>query len=170
VAEKPEHPAAKAGRFVRAAGIVVGREIDRRAAAAAARPVPVKAPPPPPPPAAETETIVGKAMFGLFVTALAAVLATILHVAEAFHDTAQTTTRLVLAGIMFAEAYLVIGNWHGGSDRIAQRLLNRVWGPRGAMTRREKFFARRIRDILTLLGIAFAAAAVFQTLVAFFGI
>ena len=41
--ENKEHPAAKAGRYVRAAGIVIGKEIDRRATAAAAKPGPCSA-------------------------------------------------------------------------------------------------------------------------------
>ena len=63
-----EHPASKAGRYVRAAGIVVGKEIDKRATAAAAKPPPPpKAPPPPPPPPAETTTFTGKAIFRFFL-------------------------------------------------------------------------------------------------------
>ena len=44
-----------------------------------------------------------------------------------------------------------------------------MWGPRGAVTRRERFFARGVRDVLTLLGIIFLAAAVFELLVATVG-
>ena len=50
-----------------------------------------------------------------------------------------------------------------------QRVLNRVWGPRGAMNRREKSFARICRDLLTLVGIVWLAAAVFELLTATIG-
>src|SRR3954467_14753372 len=63
-----EHPASKAGRYVRAAGIVLGKEIDRRAAAADAKAAaPPPPPPPPPPPAVETHTFVGRWIFRFFV-------------------------------------------------------------------------------------------------------
>ena len=44
-----------------------------------------------------------------------------------------------------------------------------MWGPRGAMNRREKTVARVCRDLMTLLGIAFLAAAVFELLTATVG-
>ena len=37
-------------------------------------------------------------------------------------------------------------------------MLTKMWGARGAVTRRERFFARGLRDVLTLLGIIFLAA------------
>jgi hypothetical protein len=44
-----------------------------------------------------------------------------------------------------------------------------MWGPRAAVTRRERFFARAVRDVLTLVGIGFLAASVYQLLVATIG-
>ncbi len=70
---------------------------------------------------------------------------------------------------MFLEAALLISNWRQSNERIGQRLLNRAWGPRGPMNRREKMFARIVRDALTLLGIGFLAAGVFELLVATVG-
>ena len=57
----------------------------------------------------------------------------------------------------------------GANQRLVQRVLNRVWGPRGAMNRREKSFARICRDLLTLVGIVWLAAAVFELLTATIG-
>jgi hypothetical protein len=174
VAEKPEHPAAKAGRYVRAAGIVLGKEIDRRAAAAAAKPVPVRAEPLPPPPPVATANLIGKAMFGLFVVALVILGATILHFVDLVPGSSkgspERVTRLVLAAILFTEGYFLVSNWRKANERIGQRLLNRMFGmQRGAVTRREKFFARGVRDVLTLVGIGFLAGGVFDLLVALLG-
>ncbi len=168
--EKKEHPAAKAGRYVRAAGIVIGKEIDRRAEAAAAKPVPAAPPPPPPPPApAPTEGVVGKGVFYFFVLAVVVLGLTILHFTDLVPSSGRSITRIVLAGIMFAEAFLLISNWRRANERIAQRLFNRMWGPRGPVTRRERTFARIVRDVLALLGIGFLAAGVFQLGVLLFG-
>ena len=163
-----EHPAAKAGRYVRAAGIVLGREVDRRAAAAAARPAP--AAPPPPLPPAPTADLYGRAVFGTFVASLVALLIVMLHGEDVFAGGARTISRLVLGAIMLLEAALLTSNWRGANERIGQRLLNRVWGPRSAENRRERAFARVVRDALTLIGIGLLAAGVFAVLVATIGV
>jgi len=55
--------------------------------------------------------------------------------------------------------------------RLAQvrRALSDAQGTRGAVTKRERFIARAVRDVLTLLGIGFLAAAVYQLLVGTIG-
>jgi hypothetical protein len=169
VADK-EHPAAKAGRYVRAAGLVLGKEIDRRAAAAAAKPEPVAPPPPPPPPAAvPTTTFAGKAIFRFFVLAVVVLGLSILHFADVVPSSERTIARLVMSGILFAEAFLLISNWHQANERVGQRLLTKIWGHRGANNRRERTVARIVRDVLTLLGIGFLAAGVFELLMPFVG-
>jgi hypothetical protein len=165
-----EHPASKAGRYVRAAGIVIGKEVDRRAQAAAARPEPVAPPPPPPPPPAPaTHNITGRALFGLFVVALVTLGLVILHFDDVLPHGARKIGHLVLAGILFVEAGLLITNWQQSNERIGQRMLTKMWGSRGAVTRRERFFARALRDVLTLIGIIFLAAGVWELLVATVG-
>jgi hypothetical protein len=165
-----EHPAAKAGRYVRAAGIVIGKEVDRRAQAAAAKPAPAAPPPPPPPaPAPVTHNIGGKTLFGLFVLSLVLLGLLFLHGDDSLPKGTRTIGHLVVAGIMFLEAGLLISNWRQSNERIGQRMLNKMWGRRGAMTKRERFFARGVRDVLTLVGIIFLAAGVYQLLVALFG-
>ena len=165
-----EHPAAKAGRYVRAAGIVIGKEIDRRATAAAEKPAPAAPPPPPPPPApAPTDSVVGKAVFYFFVLSLVVLGLTILHFTDLVPASGRSITRIVLAAVMFVEAFLLISNWRRANERVAQRLFNRMWGPRGPVTRRERTFARIVRDVLALLGIGFLAAGVFQLGVLLFG-
>jgi hypothetical protein len=165
-----EHPAAKAGRFVRAAGIALGKEIDRRAEAAAARPAPAAPPPPPPPPPVPTESLLGRIAFFTFVGCLVILGLTLLHLDELVPGEAQKILRLVLASVLFAGAVMLLTNWHEMRERIGQRLLNHLWGRRSAVNRREKTFARILREVLTLVGIAFLAAAVYQLLVAIFGI
>jgi hypothetical protein len=166
-----EHPAAKAGRYVRAAGIVIGKEIDRRAAEAAAKPAPAAPPPPPPPPPpVETTTFAGRWLFRLFVASLVVLGLSILHFADLVPGvTAEKVVRLVVAGLLALEAFVLITNWRQGNERVGQRLLNRMWGPRGAANKREKVVARVVRDVLTLIGIVFVAAAVYQLLVATIG-
>jgi hypothetical protein len=48
-------------------------------------------------------------------------------------------------------------------------MLTKMWGPRGPANRRERFFARALRDVLTLIGIVFLAFGVFELLVGLFG-
>jgi len=172
---EPEHPAAKAGRLVRAVGLGIARELEKRAEAAPkaraeaapkARPEPL-----PPPPPANTGGFVGRLVFAGLVGSLIAFLLVVLRfetLLGSTHD-AKLTIRLVLAAILFLESFLVLSNWRGANQRLVQRLLNRMWGPRGAMNRREKTFARICRDLLTLVGIVWLAAAVFELLTATVG-
>ena len=162
---QPEHPAAKAGRLVRAVGLGIARELEKRAEA------PAKPEPLPPPPPANTGGVVGRLVFAGLVGSVFAFLLVVLRVETLLGSThdAKLTVRLVLAGILFLEAALILSNWRGANQRLVQRLLNRVWGPRGAMNRREKTFARICRDVLTLVGILWLAAAVFELLTATVG-
>jgi hypothetical protein len=77
--------------------------------------------------------------------------------------------RLVLAGLLLVEAALLLSNWRGANQRLVQRVLTKMWGPRGAMNRREKTVARICRDALAFVGLAFLAAAVFELLTATVG-
>ena len=164
---EPEHPAAKAGRIVRAVGLGIARELEKRAEA----PPKPKPEPLPPPPPANTRGFVGRLVFAGLVASGIAFLLVVLRfetLLGSTHD-AKLVVRLVLAGILFLEAFLLLSNWRGANQRLLQRLLNRVWGPRGAMNRREKTFARVGRDLLTLVGIVWLAAAVFELLTATVG-
>jgi hypothetical protein len=164
---EPEHPAAKAGRLVRAVGLGIARELEKRADA------PPKAPPepPPPPPAENTRGVVGRlAYFGLIAAALAFVLVLLrIETLIGSGSNAKLIFRLVLAGLLFFEAILLVTNWRGANQRLVQRVLTKMWGPRGAMNRREKSVARIFRDVMTFVGIAFLAAAVFELLSATIG-
>jgi hypothetical protein len=164
-----EHPAAKAGRYVRAAGIVLGKEVDRRTAAAEAKAA-AAPPPPPPPPPVDTNTFVARWIFRLFVVSLVVLGLSLLHFDQLLPEgEGQTILRLSLAAVLSFSALVLLTNWKQGNERIGQRLLNRMWGPRTAVTKRERFFARAVRDVLTLVGIGFLAAAVYQLLVATIG-
>jgi hypothetical protein len=164
---EPEHPAAKAGRLVRAVGLGIARELEKRADA------PPKAPPepPPPPPPQNTRGVVGRlAHLGLIAAAIAFVLV-LLRIETLLGSSSDTKLifRLVLAGLLFFEAFLLLTNWRGANQRLVQRVLTKMWGPRSAMNRREKTFARICRDLMTFVGIAFLAAAVFELLSATVG-
>ena len=179
-----EHPAATAGRIVRAAGLGVKAALETPATPATAAPPPPPPPPtaaaPPPrpapapapavpPPAVPTHTFAGRLMFGAFVASLIAFLVVVLRVEMLFSGTPKTVLQLVLAVILLAVALMLLGNWQRANQRIVQRLANRVWGPRGAMNRRERFFAGAVRDGLKLLGIAFLALGVWELLAATVG-
>ena len=159
----PKHPAAKAGRFVRAVGLGLARELEKRADA------PPKAPPPPPPPPVRSGGIIGTAVFYAFIVGIVAGLLSLLKADELAHGTPRLVFRLALGGIMLAVALLLMSNWHLANQRLGQRLLTRIWGPRGPTNKRERFVARRVRDALTLVGIAFLAGAVYEVLTAFLG-
>ena len=122
-----------------------------------------------PPPAVPTHTFAGRLVFGAFVASLIAFLIVVLRVEMLFSGTPKTVLQLVLAVILLAGALMLLGNWRRANQRIVQRLANRVWGPRGAMNRRERFFAGAVRDGLKLLGIAFLALAVWELLAATVG-
>jgi hypothetical protein len=164
---EPEHPAAKAGRIVRAVGLGIARELEKRAAEPA-KPAPEPLPPPPP---ANTGGFVGRLVwFGLLASLFAFLLVVLRFetLLGSTHD-AKLTIRLVLAGLLFLESFLLLSNWRGANQRLVQRLLTRMWGPRAAMNRREKTFARICRDVMTLVGILWLAAGVFELLTATVG-
>ena len=170
-----EHPAAKAGRFVRAAGLAVQRGLEKQAQPSAASPGAQAPPRPavqravsPAPPPVRTGGIVGRFVFLSFVLSILAFLLVVLHVEMALGG-AKNTFRLILAAVMLLEAALLTTNRLRANERLAQRLATRMWGPRGASNRRERFVARFARDSLTLLGIVFLAAGAFELLEATVG-
>jgi len=166
-----ESTGAKAGRYVRAAGLALGasaREL-RKGSEAAPEPVPV-APPPPPPPAPRTGGLVGRLVFYGFVCSFVAFVLVVLRFELLLgHTTARTVFRLALAGVLLGEAWLLLSNWRGANERLGQRVLAKAWGARGPVTRGERIFARVLRDALTLIGIVFLATAVFELLSATVG-
>jgi len=165
VVSEQEHPAARAGRLVRAAGLALQRELEKKTAAAATQPVPASAPPPPPPPPVPTTDFFGRAAFYSFVVSLFAFLLIVLRVEMVLgRHGGKTIFRLILAGVMFVEAYLLTSNWQRANQRLVQRVANKLWGPRAAITRRERVFVRMLRDALTLVGIVFLAAGTFELL------
>jgi hypothetical protein len=175
-----EHPAAKAGRFVRAAGLAISRELDKQAARkppaakAAPPPSPPRPAPPPntagaPPAPVPTGDFMGRAVFLSFVVSLFAFLFVVLRVEMLFSSTPKLVLQLLLAVILLTVAFMLMSNWQRANQRLVQRLLNRVWGPRGAMNRREKFFAGAARDGLKLLAIVFLALGTLEFLSATVG-
>jgi len=173
-----EHPAARAGRFVRAAGrasAAAAREFekttgDRPTAKPAARQPPAPAPLPPPPPPFPTGSFIGRTVFVGFIAAIAALSLVGLRIDSLIHSApTRLGYRLILIAILTGEAGLLLRNWRGATQSLGQRFCNNVWGHRGAETRREKAFARAVRDVLTLIGIGFLAGAVYEILAATIG-
>ncbi|MEI8106041.1 MAG: hypothetical protein WCH31_09420 [Actinomycetes bacterium] len=166
-----EHPAAKAGRYVRAAGSLLAKKIENLEtlpppkAAQPTQPAPPRAAAPPaaPPKPENTGGIVGFVVFYGFIASLAATVLAVLNIDQLFNGSSvRTIILLSISVVLFAEAFLLTSNWERASQRLAQRLLTRIWGPRAAMNRREKFVSRLARDILTLIGIAWLAVGTFE--------
>lgn len=148
---------------MRAVGLGIARELEKRAdAPPKARPAP-----PPPPPPVRTGGFIGTAVFYAFIVGLVAGVLSVLKADTLAHGTPRLVFRLGLGGVLLAVAVLLMTNWHLANQRLGQRLLNRIWGLRGPMNRRERFIAHRVRDALTLVGIAFLAGAVYEILTAF---
>ena len=93
----------------------------------------------------------------------------LVHAEDALSSSAKTILLVVLGVILLAEAALLTTNWRQANQRLGQRLLNRVWGRRGPMNKRERAFARAVRDALTLIGIVFLGGAVYALLTAAVG-
>jgi hypothetical protein len=165
-----ESKSTKAGRFVRAAGLGLGaaaRELNKSVQETRAEEAAVlAATPPPQPPAPErTGGAVGRLAFYGFVGAVVSLALVALHAQGLIGSgSPRHVFELVVVVLLVVEAFLLTSNWHGANRRLSQRVLTRVWGPRGAVTRRERVFARVLRDVLTLVGIVFLAAAVFEIL------
>ncbi len=111
----------------------------------------------------------GRAVFLSFVVSLFAFLFVVLRVEMLFNSTPKLVLQLLLAVILLTVAFMLMSNWQRANQRLVQRLLNRVWGPRGAMNRREKFFAGAARDGLKLLAIVFLALGTLEFLSATVG-
>ncbi len=163
---RSQHPAAKAGRLVRAVGLGLARELEKLEKLADAPPKERPAPPPPPPPL-PTRDLFGRAVFATWVVSLAALLLVLLHAQKTIgsHE-AKLVFESVLTAVLFAGALVFLTNWRRANLRLVQRVLTRAWGPRGPANRRERAFARILRDLVTLAGIALLAGAVFELLVA----
>ena len=159
---KSQHPAAKAGRLVRAVGLGVARELEKRADA----PPRARPQPPPPPPPLPTKDLFGRTIFALLVASFVAVPFVVLKVDQVLPHAAREWFRIVLTVVLGLGAFVQLSNWHRTNERLVQRLLTRIWGPRGPMNRREKTFARIGREGLAILGIIWLAAAVFEFLIA----
>src|SRR6266540_4488268 len=85
----PKHPAAKAGRLVRAVGLGIARELDKLAdAPPKARPAP-----PPPPPPVRTGGVIGTAVFYAFIVGLVAGVLSVLKADELAHGTPRLVFR-----------------------------------------------------------------------------
>jgi len=159
---KSQHPAAKAGRLVRAVGLGISRELEKRAdAPPQARPAP-----PPPPPPLPTVDFYGRTVFALFVASAFAILCVVIRMEKVLPHDVREWWRIVLTVVLSLGALVQLTNWRQANQRLVQRLLTRAWGPRGPTNRREKTFARVCREGLTLVGIVWLAAAVFEFLIA----
>jgi hypothetical protein len=194
VSEK-EPFARTAGRYVRAAGVAISKELERRsadseqrtlreeqdrrqaAAAAEARP---EAPPHAPPatgkrgrargtavPALPEKPLVDGFLYYLFLVSLVAVALAGLQVQMLTDGTIRSGIRLGLGVILVLMALLLLWNWQQARRRLVTRFFRRIWGLEEATTRTGRFFRSVGGDVMTLIGIAWLALGVFELLRAF---
>jgi hypothetical protein len=125
--------------------------------------------PPPPPAPARSGGFVGRLVFYGFVISTVLFVLVVVRAEVLLNGTGRAGVQIAIAIVLLAEAGLLLRNWRGANQRLGQRLLTRVWGPRGPVTRGERIFARTVRDLLTLVGIVWLATGVFELLSATVG-
>jgi hypothetical protein len=190
VSEK-EHPAATAGRYLRAAGIAIKKERERlaaesaakRAAEAAAAPqqasqapaqqavapaapapaAPKRAPRKAPPAPPPNRFLDRLFWLGFMVAAIASALA-LLNIQMITSGTAQDLVRLVLGGIFLVFAGALLLNVGHAKDRVLATMTKKLWGLEQPTTRMGRFMRSMAKDVLTLLAIAWLAIAVYEIL------
>jgi hypothetical protein len=143
------------------------------------------APPPsattPPPPAAATKKPSGRQAapppspkpmldrllwWGFLIAVVATGLAA-LNIDTVMSGTSKLVLRLALGGIFLGVSLLLLTNWHRASERLVAKLMKKFWGMDHPVTGSGRFMRRIARDLMTLLGIVWLAAAVFEILRAF---
>jgi hypothetical protein len=192
MAEK-EHPAALAGRYLRAAGVAIQKELERRAGesekakaqpatagdatapdarAAQAQPEAPAAGEPSPAaarrarrakPPLEPKPFVDRLLWLAFMVAMLSLALSGLQVQMLASGTAETVVRLVLGIPLVVVAILVLTNWQRANERLVARAF-RAWGIESPTTKSGRLVRRFARDAMTLLGIVLLSVAAFQLL------
>jgi hypothetical protein len=175
VAEK-EHPAAVAGRYLRAAGVAIQKELERRSSEseetkAQAPAQPQEAPPSPAAarrarrqkPPLEPKPFFDRVLWAWFMLALLALALSGLQIQMVFNGSTQTVVRLVLGIPLVLVAILVLTNWQRANERLVARAF-KAWGLEAPTTKSGRFARRFAKDLMTLLGIVLLSVAAFQLL------
>jgi hypothetical protein len=177
-----EHPARVAGRYVRAAGVAIQRELERRAAepeATPAQPAP-ETPQPTPQPTESAKAArrkgaqplperprLDRVIWLAFLASLVSLALTGLQIQMLASDGAQKGIRLVLGAGLLLGATLILTNWERANERIVARVFKSLWGIGEPTGRSGRFSRGLVRNGMSLVGIVLLALAAFQILSAF---
>jgi hypothetical protein len=182
-----------AGRYVRAAGIAFKKERERlaaeserkRAAEAAqaaqvAAQQPPQAPPqavaPPPaaaqpakaprpaPPAPPPNKFLDRILWLGFIVTIVATVLVLLSIDSVMSGTTKTVFRLVIGGICFAYAGILLTNTFHAKERVLATMTRKLWGLEHPRTRTGRFMRAVAKDVLTLLAIGWLAVGVLDIL------
>lgn len=188
-----EPVARTAGRYVRAAGIAFKKEKERLAAeserkraaeAAAAAQVAAQAPPqappqaavPPLPPAAVAKPqprhipapppnpFLDRILWLGFIVTIVATCLVLLSIDSVMSGTTKIVFRLVIGGICFLYAGILLTNWHHAKERVLAMMTMKLWGLDHPKTRTGRFMRAVAKDVLTLLAIGWLAVGVLDLL------
>jgi hypothetical protein len=133
------------------------------AAPAAAAPAPAKlakkAPPAPPP-----NRFLDRLFWIAFVVTIGAMCLALLNIQMLADGTAQDVVRLVLGVIFLVVSTGMLLNVGHSKERILANVTKRLWGLEHPTTRMGRFMRSIAKDLLTLLGIAWLAIAVYEIL------
>ncbi len=179
------------GRYVRAAGVAIQKERERRAAeseqraaaeAEAAKAAQAAAPPPaaPPPPAAappagraarspatglEPKPMLDRVIWFGFLISLVAVCLVALQIQMVTSGSVRLGIRLALGGILIVTALALLTNWQESKQRLIAIFFRKFWGVEGHETSTGRVVTHIAKDwMLSLVGIVWLALGVFELL------
>ena len=125
---------------------------------------PAKAPrpiPPAPPPNKFLDRIL---WLGFIVTIVATCLVLLSIDSVMPAGTPKTVFRLVIGGICFLYAGILLTNWNHAKERVLAMMTKKLWGLEHPRTRTGRFMRAVAKDVLTLLAIGWLAVGVLDLL------
>ena len=78
--------------------------------------------------------------------------------------TPKTVFRLVIGGICFLYAGILLTNWNHAKERVLAMMTKKLWGLEHPRTRTGRFMRAVAKDFLTLLAIGWLAVGVLDLL------
>jgi hypothetical protein len=193
VAEK-EHPASIAGRYVRAAGIAIHKELERRAAEAAQRkaaeaqadaaqvaatpaaphpsaPSPAAAAPPKrarrtPVTAPPPSPFLDRLLYWGFLLSLVATFLVALNPQMVASGSVRVGIRIAIGVVLLVGALPLLTNWRQSKQRLVGLFFAKFWGlgPDATLSRTGRVIRRVGWEALTLVGIVWLALGVYELL------
>jgi hypothetical protein len=129
------------------------------AAPAQAAKAPRPAPPAPPP-----NRFLDRILWLGFIVTIVATCLVLLSIDSVMSGTTKTVFRLVIGGICFAYAGILLTNSFHAKDRVLATMTKKLWGLEHPRTRTGRFMRAVAKDVLTLLAIGWLAVGVLDIL------